>query len=109
MADIRETEVRRLVRQAVDRALGPEPDTASDPLPSPNARKRVAIGADHGGYALKEIHFIPVHGNAPQNLIDDLSQAVRFLRIGDMPSSTTTPGQIHVQNSYTLEVDCVKQ
>ncbi len=59
-----EDEVRRLVREAVDRALGPEPGRAAGPAKSPapgtsaarpvNA-KRVALGADHGGYALKEI------------------------------------------------------
>jgi ribose 5-phosphate isomerase B len=52
MSDLPESEVRRLVRDAVERALGPE--TASTP-PPPEARRRVAIGADHGGYALKEI------------------------------------------------------
>jgi ribose 5-phosphate isomerase B len=52
MSDLPESEVRRLVREAVERALGPE--TASAP-PPPEARRRVAIGADHGGYALKEI------------------------------------------------------
>jgi len=52
MSDLPESEVRRLVREAVDRALGPE---SAAPAPSPGAARRVAIGADHGGYALKEI------------------------------------------------------
>jgi ribose 5-phosphate isomerase B len=55
MPDIRESEVRRLVRAAVDRALGPETDVKAAPSPSPETRRRVALGADHGGYALKEI------------------------------------------------------
>ena len=51
-----EDEVRRLVRDAVDRALGPEPARAATPAP-PRAisPRRVAIGADHGGFELKEV------------------------------------------------------
>jgi ribose 5-phosphate isomerase B len=51
-----EDEVRRLVRDAVDRALGPEPARAATPEP-PRAvsPRRVAIGADHGGFELKEV------------------------------------------------------
>jgi len=45
------------VREAVDRALSapaqPAPAPASSP--QPGAERRVAIGSDHGGYALKEI------------------------------------------------------
>lgn len=52
MSDHPESEVRRLVREAVDRALGPESAVAR---PSAEAVRRVAIGADHGGYALKEV------------------------------------------------------
>ncbi len=48
--------VRRLVREAVERSLGPEPGT---PAPPPPARvvspRRVAIGSDHGGFELKQI------------------------------------------------------
>ena len=62
MRDASEAEVRRLVREAVARALGPAEaapaaDAASRPTtPAPAAGpRRVAIGADHGGYALKEI------------------------------------------------------
>lgn len=54
-----ENEVRKLVRQAVERALGPEtgaPAAApSTPAGRPVSPRRVAIGADHGGFALKEI------------------------------------------------------
>lgn len=58
-----EDEVRRLVREAVDRALGAEPGRAAAPVKSPASApaaramnpRRVALGADHGGYALKEI------------------------------------------------------
>jgi ribose 5-phosphate isomerase B len=60
MRDASEAEVRRLVREAVDRALGPAPAApAPAQRPGPAAAtaglRRVAIGADHGGYALKEI------------------------------------------------------
>ena len=44
--------MRRLVREAVERALA-RPSAA--PGPAAGGRKRVAIGADHGGYALKEV------------------------------------------------------
>lgn len=55
-----ESTVRRLVRDAVTRALGPEPGATKDvPAPAPPkaviAPRRVALGADHGGFALKEI------------------------------------------------------
>ncbi len=59
-----ENEVRRLVRDAVERALGPAPGapsakpTAAAPSPAPVkpvSPRRVAIGSDHGGFALKEI------------------------------------------------------
>ena len=54
-----EATVRRLVKQAVDRALGPEPGAKSAPAPAAAPRlvapKRVALGADHGGYPLKEV------------------------------------------------------
>ncbi len=61
MRDVSEPEVRRLVREAVERALGPVsgPDAAAAvpaALPATSAApRRVAIGSDHGGYALKEI------------------------------------------------------
>ena len=57
-----EDEVRRLVREAVDRALGGEPARSPAPSPAkpapaagPGPAKRVAIGADHGGFELKEV------------------------------------------------------
>ena len=56
-----ESEVRKLVREAVDRALGPSPSSppAAQPeapsAPRSPAPRRVAIGADHGGFPLKEI------------------------------------------------------
>ena len=59
-----ETELEQLVRRVVRRTLGGEPpDSAAPaaPQPSPSAlpvspasRRVVALGADHGGYALKE-------------------------------------------------------
>jgi ribose 5-phosphate isomerase B len=55
MAGIDESEVRRVVRAAVERALGPE--TAAPPaqdVPA-DASRRVAIGSDHGGFGLKEV------------------------------------------------------
>uniref|UniRef100_A0A832I5N6 Ribose 5-phosphate isomerase B n=1 Tax=Eiseniibacteriota bacterium TaxID=2212470 RepID=A0A832I5N6_UNCEI len=59
MADARDAEIRRLVREAVERVLGPEapaapPAPAPAAVPAPAAAQRVAIGADHGGFALKE-------------------------------------------------------
>jgi len=52
-----ENEVRKLVREAVERALGPSgaPQPAARREPVPVSPRRVAIGADHGGFALKEI------------------------------------------------------
>lgn len=54
-----EATVRRLVREAVERALGsgnPErPATAPAPAPTPVSPRRVAIGCDHGGLELKEV------------------------------------------------------
>ncbi len=55
-----ETTVRRLVREAIDRALGPESGApkaapAEAPAARPISPKRVAIGCDHGGLALKDV------------------------------------------------------
>jgi ribose 5-phosphate isomerase B len=74
MKDVHESEVRRLVREAVDRALGPDPAPAprvtpvpassatpaptasrATPAPAPSGERRVAIGSDHGGYELKQV------------------------------------------------------
>jgi ribose 5-phosphate isomerase B len=58
---VEESEVRRAVRAAVDRALGPEaasPAAAGAPAAAATpaaAARRVAIGSDHGGFALKEV------------------------------------------------------
>ena len=58
MREVDESQVRRLVREAVDRALGPAgaaeaPEGA--PATSTAAARRVAIGSDHGGFELKEV------------------------------------------------------
>jgi ribose 5-phosphate isomerase B len=53
MVEIPESEVRRVVREAVERALGAE--SAAETRPEPDAARRVAIGSDHGGFELKEI------------------------------------------------------
>ena len=53
MHDHDESEVRRLVREVVDRALGPE--SAPDRRPASPAPRRVALGSDHGGFELKEV------------------------------------------------------
>lgn len=57
-----EATVRRLVLEAVTRALGPESPArstpaaaAAAPAPGPISPKRVAIGCDHGGVQLKEV------------------------------------------------------
>src|SRR5262245_11148233 len=80
MREVSESTVRQLVREAVERALGPasgaagsrsEPKPSESPAPvaasaapsaAPRPRpavaaapRRVAIGADHGGFQLKEI------------------------------------------------------
>ncbi len=57
MAAPDEAQVRKLVRESLERALGPEraESAASAARPDPAAARRVAIGSDHGGYPLKEI------------------------------------------------------
>lgn len=57
-----EATVRRLVRDAVERALGPESGAVSGaksasakPAPDVVSPRRVAIGSDHGGLELKEV------------------------------------------------------
>jgi ribose 5-phosphate isomerase B len=56
-----ESTVRRLVRDAVERALGSEPGkpaapaAAAAPAPRSVSPKCVAIGCDHGGLALKDV------------------------------------------------------
>jgi len=56
MADVDEAQVRRLVREAVERALTETPRSApSASSPAPGGARRVAIGSDHGGFELKQI------------------------------------------------------
>ena len=55
MREVDASQVRRLVREAVERALGPEEGgAAATPTPSAEAARRVALGSDHGGFELKE-------------------------------------------------------
>jgi len=66
MSDVRESEVRRLVREVVERSMTP----ASAPQPlSREVSRRVAIGADHGGFPLKEV--------LKRFLVDELTLAVQ--------------------------------
>ena len=56
MATPDEGEVRKLVRESIERVLGREAGApAASPAPSAKSARRVAIGADHGGFPLKEI------------------------------------------------------
>jgi len=59
MADVDEAQVRKLVREALERGergLAAAPLAADGPaVVSDAASRRVAIGSDHGGYALKEV------------------------------------------------------
>ena len=56
MHEYDESEVRRVVREVVDRALGSSSAPAPrPPAPAREAPRRVALGADHGGYELKEV------------------------------------------------------
>ena len=55
-----ESQVRRLVREAVERALGPDPGAARaaaapEPPRASVPPRRVAIGCDHGGLELKDV------------------------------------------------------
>ena len=103
MSPVPESEVRRLVREAVDRQLGPEPaaDAARAPQTSAPVRRpvaetrRVAIGADHGGYALKqllqrairdelgwEVHDCGTHGSDPVDYPDFAAAVGREVAAG---------------------------
>lgn len=53
MPEFRDAEVRRLVRETVEKVLGPEAPPA--PAAAASARRRVSIGADHGGFPLKNL------------------------------------------------------
>jgi ribose 5-phosphate isomerase B len=71
MREVNESEVRRLVREAVQRALGPEAAAAPAPRPpavGPPLERTVAIGSDHAGFELKEV--------LERFLIDELGWAV---------------------------------
>ena len=52
-----EAEIRKLVRESIDRVLGSEVPAGQEAARRPSGRseKRVAIGADHGGFPLKEV------------------------------------------------------
>lgn len=51
-----EAEIRKLVRESIDRVLGGEaPGAKPAARPAGRSEKRVALGADHGGFPLKEI------------------------------------------------------
>jgi ribose 5-phosphate isomerase B len=52
MRDVNPDDVRRLVSEAVERALGPADSPQA--RPAPDGTRRVALGADHGGFELKE-------------------------------------------------------
>ena len=58
MTDISDAEIHEIVKQVVEKALGsPARETTNSapaPQPVPSGKKVVAIGADHGGYELKE-------------------------------------------------------
>ena len=59
MTDISDAELREIVKQVVEKAMGSPMRETMSAAPSPQAvtsnKKVVAIGADHGGYELKEI------------------------------------------------------
>ncbi len=67
MSEVSEAEIQKIVQRVVNQALGQpkpgvvpsSPSSQTQPVPSPapesGARKVVAIGADHGGFELKEI------------------------------------------------------
>lgn len=70
MAHISESEVREMVRAAVQRALGA---SAAPQAPAtgvrPGGDRRVAVGSDHGGFALKEV--------LKRFIVDELGWAVQ--------------------------------
>jgi len=55
MPGVDEAQVRRLVREAVERALAADARAAAAVAPGAGGERRVAIGSDHGGFALKEV------------------------------------------------------
>lgn len=60
MADISDSEIHEIVHRVLDRVLGSSeqlPASSSSPAPQTmtSGKKVVAIGADHGGYEMKEV------------------------------------------------------
>ncbi len=62
VSDINDPEIQKIVQRVVNQAMGlasqnptPPPAAASAPVQEGAAKKVVAIGADHGGFELKEI------------------------------------------------------
>ena len=53
MPTLDEARVRELVRQVVERTLAA--DGATPQGPAPGAARRIALGADHGGFDLKQV------------------------------------------------------
>src|SRR5436309_13008971 len=54
LADVDPAEVRRVVRDAMERALGPGGSSGPPKPGAEGSARRVAIGSDHGGLELKE-------------------------------------------------------
>ena len=54
MREVDASEVRRVVREVVERALGPAEETPRPSAAPASGARRVALGSDHGGYELKE-------------------------------------------------------
>ena len=57
MPDVNENEVRRLVREAVERAYADAAPASQPAAPRPAIPEahRLAVGSDHGGFELKEV------------------------------------------------------
>jgi ribose 5-phosphate isomerase B len=55
MAEVDERRVREVVREVVERHLATTSPGAEATSPSASAARRVAMGADHGGYGLKQV------------------------------------------------------
>ena len=58
MTDISDSEIHEIVHRVLDRVLGSSERVSASPAPAPQAvtsgKKVVAMGADHGGYEMKE-------------------------------------------------------
>lgn len=58
MSEINDAEIHEIVHRVIENVLGSRSDEPVSPAPAPQAvastKKVVAIGADHGGYELKE-------------------------------------------------------